>query len=81
MTHYPFGPGDAPSPLYATSPALMAIVVSVLAITTFVAARRGSDVDRLTAALTALTALPRITLLDLPLVLTGVRPKPSAREE
>lgn len=77
VTHYPFGPGDAPSPLYATSPVLVAIVVGLLAVMTTLAARRASDVDRLTAAMTALAALPRITLLDLPLVLIGVRPKPS----
>ncbi len=81
LANYPAGPGDAPSPLFATSPALMGIAVLLLAAVTLLLARRRSPFDRLAAAGTALTTLPRITLLDLPLLLVGLRPSPAGRAE
>ena len=79
LSHYPVGPGDAPSPLYAVSPILMGAVVLALGAITIYLARARSAHDRLSAAVTALAALPRITLLDLPLLLVGVRPHRAGR--
>ena len=72
LTHYPAGSGDAPSPLLALFPPLYVLVVAVAAAVTIRLAAAGSPFDRLTASVTVLLALPRITLLDLPQLLVGV---------
>lgn len=72
LTHYPAGSGDAPSPLLAVFPPLYLLVVAVAAAVTIRLAAAGSPFDRLTASVTVLLALPRITLLDLPQLLVGV---------
>lgn len=77
LTNYPTAPGDAPSPLYAISPILLAIFAAGLASVAVALATRRSPFDRFAAACTALACLPRITLLDLPLLLVGVRPEPT----
>lgn len=74
LTSYPAGSGDAPSPLLAISPLLFAAVVAALMAVTVRLAATGSRFDRLSAAGLVLAALPRITLLDLPQLLIGVRP-------
>ena len=73
-TFYPAGSGDAPSPLLAISPLLFAFAVAALMALTVRLAASGSRFDRLSAAGLVLAALPRITLLDLPQLLIGVRP-------
>ena len=80
LAHYPAGAGDAPSPLYAMSPVLMAVTVAALAALTAYVALRRSPFDRLAAAGTVLSALPRITLLDVPMLLVGLRPTPRPPE-
>lgn len=80
LAQYPSGAGDAPSPLYAVSPVLMAMTVAALAALTAYLAMRRSSFDRLAAAGTVLSALPRITLLDLPMLMVGVRPTPPPPE-
>ncbi len=70
---YPAGSGDAPSPLLAISPLLYAAGVALLAAVTVLLAARRSPYDRLSAAAAVLVALPRITLLDLPQLLVGIR--------
>jgi hypothetical protein len=74
LSRYPAGSGDAPSPLIAISPLLFGAAVVALAGVTLWLARRGSGLDRWAASVTVLAALPRITLLDLPQLLVGVRP-------
>ncbi|MGI8929496.1 MAG: glycosyltransferase family 87 protein [Candidatus Limnocylindrales bacterium] len=81
LTHYPSGPGDAPSPLFLVSPLLLGAAVTVVAGITLMQARRRSPFDRLAAAGAALTALPRITLLDLPMLLVGLRPTQTNRSK
>ncbi|HET7056956.1 MAG TPA: glycosyltransferase 87 family protein [Thermomicrobiales bacterium] len=73
LANYPAGSGDAPSPLLSVSPILLVATVAGLAGVAVWLAGRRSRFDRLAAATAALTALPRITLLDLPQLLVGVR--------
>ena len=80
LAHYPSAPGDAPSPLFAISPVLFVIGVVGLALLAIRLASRRSPFDRLSAAGTALAALPRITLLDLPMLLVGIRPNLERRK-
>jgi hypothetical protein len=54
----------------------MGVAVAALAALTAYLAMRRSPFDRLAAAGTALSALPRMTLLDLPMLLVGLRPAP-----
>jgi hypothetical protein len=75
LSNYPAGSGDAPSPLLAISPVLYAAAVAALMAGTIWLASRDSAYDRLAAATAVLAALPRITLLDLPQLLIGVRPE------
>jgi hypothetical protein len=75
LGNYPAGSGDAPSPLLAISPVLYAAGLATLAVTTIWLAARRAPYDRLAAATSVLAALPRITLLDLPHLLVGVRPE------
>jgi hypothetical protein len=77
LANYPAGSGDAPSPLLAISPVLYAAAVGALMAGTIWLASRDSAYDRLAAATAMLTALPRITLLDLSQLLVGVRAKAS----
>jgi hypothetical protein len=70
---YPVGSGDAPSPLFAISPLAFAAGLACVAALAVALAARRSPYDRLGAAATALAALPRITLLDLPQLLVGIR--------
>ena len=79
LANYPAGSGDAPSPLLAISPILLVASVAGLAGLTVWLAARCSRFDRLAAATAVLTALPRITLLDLPQLLVGVRDGPPKR--
>jgi hypothetical protein len=51
-----------------------AALATFMAGTIWLASRR-SAYDRLAAATAVLAALPRITLLDLPQLLVGIRPK------
>jgi hypothetical protein len=80
LAHYPATAGDAPSPLFAISPVLMGAGVVAMAALTVVLSGRRTPFDRLAAAGTALSALPRITLLDLPMLLVGMRPEPPEDE-
>ena len=80
-TFYPAGSGDAPSPLLAISPLLFAAAVAALMAVTVRLAASGSRFDRLSAAGLVLAALPRITLLDLPQLLVGVRPDERAEAQ
>lgn len=78
MAKYPADVGDAPSPLFAVSPVLMVgFAIALAALSTYVAKKR-SPFDRLAAAGAALSALPRITLLDLPMLLVGLRAEHSS---
>lgn len=81
LTHYPSAPGDAPSPLFALSPILFGVALVLVAAVAIRLASLRSAHDRLGAAGAALAALPRITLLDLPLLLVGVRPERRPRHE
>ena len=74
LTFYPVGAGDAPSPLLGLSPILFgASVLGMIGLTIKLAAK-GSAYTRLTAAGTVLTALTRITILDLTHLAVGVGP-------
>ncbi len=73
LSSYPVSSGDAPSPLLALSPVLYGAAVMAMMAGTIVLAARRSTYDRLAAATAVLAALPRITLLDLPQLLIGVR--------
>jgi hypothetical protein len=75
LANYPAGSGDAPSPLLAISPVLYAAALATFMAGTIWLASRRSAYDRLAAATAVLAALPRITLLDLPQLLVGIRPK------
>lgn len=75
LTAYPTAPGDAPSPIYAVSPILFGLFAVGLAIFAVALAVRRSPLDRFGAACAAMASLPRITLLDLPLLLVGIRPE------
>jgi hypothetical protein len=81
LAQYPASAGDAPSPLYAISPVLMGLTVAGIAALTACLAMRRSPFDRLAAAGTVLSALPRITLLDVPMLLVGLRPTPPPPEQ
>jgi hypothetical protein len=77
LTAYPTAPGDAPSPFYALSPILFGVFAAGLAVAAVVLAARRSPFDRFAAGCAALGSLPRITLLDLPMLLVGIRPDPA----
>ena len=78
LAQYPAGSGDAPSPLIAVSPLIFGAAVVALAGLTVWLARRRSGLDRWSASVTVLAALPRITLLDLPQLLVAIRPADKA---
>ncbi len=80
LSNYPAGSGDAPSPLIAIAPVAFAGAVVALGGLTLWLARRRSGFARLAASITVLSALPRITLLDLPQLLVGVPPAGSPRQ-
>jgi hypothetical protein len=64
LQYYPVGPGDSPGPLWALQPVLLGTGLAILAAFTIRLASQGSSYSRLSATVTLLAALPRITLLD-----------------
>jgi hypothetical protein len=72
LRYYPAGPGDSPGPLWALHPILLGTGLALLAALTIRLASQRSRYSRLSAAVTLLAALPRISLLDLSQLAVGV---------
>lgn len=79
LRYYPGSPGDAPGPLWALHPVLVASGLALLAAFTIRLVSRGSGYARLMAASTLLAALPRITLLDLSHLAVAIPWPPSSK--